>query len=111
MDEIHERHFVGLTDISMIVLKGHLLVEELLTSLLSQYCLFPDERQREPQRTEQEHGCNVVTSRVVGSRRNRLNSFCDSCVALTLPLHRKRESHNHRLRSEVLESLSVALDL
>jgi hypothetical protein len=36
--ELHEKHFVGLIDISMIVLKGHLLVEQLLTSLLSHSC-------------------------------------------------------------------------
>ena len=39
--ELHEKHFVGLTDISMIVLKGHLLVEQLLTSLLSHHCHYP----------------------------------------------------------------------
>jgi hypothetical protein len=41
--ELHERHFVGLTDISMIVLKGHLLVEQLLTSLLSHHCHSPSQ--------------------------------------------------------------------
>jgi hypothetical protein len=41
--KLHETHFVGLTDISMIVLKGHLLVEQLLTSLLSHHCTFPEQ--------------------------------------------------------------------
>jgi hypothetical protein len=41
--KLHERHFVGLTDISMIVLKGHLLVEQLLSSLLSHHCRLPEQ--------------------------------------------------------------------
>jgi hypothetical protein len=41
--ELHDKHFIGLTDISIIVLKGHLLVEQLLNSLLSRECHSPGE--------------------------------------------------------------------
>ena len=39
--ELHEKHFAGLTDMEMIVLKGHLLVERLLTALLLHHCHTP----------------------------------------------------------------------
>jgi hypothetical protein len=36
--ELGEKHFAGLNDLSLIVLKGHLLLEQLLTALISHYC-------------------------------------------------------------------------
>jgi hypothetical protein len=41
--ELHEKHFAGLTDMTLIVLKGHLLVEQLLTALLLHHCHTPAE--------------------------------------------------------------------
>ena len=36
--ELGEKHFAGRNDLSLIVLKGHLLLEQLLTALISHYC-------------------------------------------------------------------------
>jgi hypothetical protein len=41
--ELHEKHFAGLTDMTLIVLKGHLLVEQLLTALLLHHYHTPAE--------------------------------------------------------------------
>jgi hypothetical protein len=41
--ELHKKHFAGLTDMTLIVLNEHLLVEQLLTALLSHHCHTPAE--------------------------------------------------------------------